>query len=188
MNTLLLFVGVAAILALALQRQEAQATPTAPGSAQPPPPAPFYAAGRLNAKQRDAADIIIEAAQAAGMNPAFMIALAVTESSLGLFESGDAGKSLGLFQLKLATARDYEPTITTGELFDATINARIAMKHLGSLMRQFPGGTAADYAQAWALGGDGYFKQGKRLPAKVNALDRAILDLNLDLSINEVLT
>ena len=188
MNTLLLFVGVAAILALALQRQEAQATPTAPDAAQPPPPAPFYAAGRLNAKQRDAADIIIQAAQAAGVNPAFKVALAVTESSLRPDITGDDLKSIGLFQLQLPTASDYEPTITTGELFDATINARIAMKHLRALLRQWPGGTAADYAQAWALGGAGHFDKHRALPTKVNALDRAIQDLNLDLSINEVLT
>ncbi|MEK7383975.1 MAG: transglycosylase SLT domain-containing protein [Elusimicrobiota bacterium] len=187
MSTLLLFVGVAAILALALQRQEAQATPTAPDAAQPPPPSPFYAAGRLNAKQRDAADLIIQAAQAAGVNAAFMLALAVTESSLRPDITGDDRKSIGLFHLQVATARDYEPTITTGELFDATINARIAMKHLQSLVRQFPRGTAADYTQAWALGGPGHFVKGRTLPAKVNALDRAIQDLNLDLSINEVI-
>jgi len=188
MNTLLIFVGVSAILALALQRQEAQATPTAPDAAQPPPPAPFYAAGKLNAKQRDAADIIIQQAQLAGVKPAFMIALAVTESSLGLFDSGDAGKSLGLFQIKLATARDYAPTITTGELLDNRINAGIAMKHLRGLMRQFPGGTAADYAQAWARGGAGYFTQGRTFPEKVLALQNAIAFLDLPLTVHEVLT
>ena len=101
---------------------------------------------------------------------------------------GDEGKSTGLFQLQLATARDYEPTITTGELFDAAINARIAMRHLRMLQTRWPGGTAADYAQAWALGGAGYFRQRRRLPAKVSALDGAIADLDLPITVNEVLT
>lgn len=188
MGLLLLIAGVAAILALALQRQEAQATPTAPDAAPPPPPGPLYAAGRLNAKQRDAADIIITAAQAGGMNPAFMIALAVTESSLGLFKSGDAGKSLGLFQLKLATARDYAPTITTGELLDNRINAGIAMKHMRSLIRQHPGATVAEYAEGWALGGRGNDWSKIQFDKKALALQNAIAYLDLPLTVNEVLT
>ena len=187
MQMFALIVGVAVILAIALQRKEGQAAQTTPDAAQPLPPAPFYAAGRLSAKQRAAADIIIDAARAAGVNPSFMLALAVTESSLRPDITGDDTKSIGLFQLQVATARDYEPTITTGELFDAAINARIAMKHVKMLLTRWPGGTAADYAQAWALGGAGHFDKGRTLPAKVSALDRAILDLNLNLTINEVI-
>src|SRR2546428_6161470 len=59
----------------------------------------IYNAMILTDDQRQAADLIVQKATAAGLDPSFMLALAVTESSLRPAVVGDDGVSVGLFQI-----------------------------------------------------------------------------------------
>jgi hypothetical protein len=51
-------------------------------------------------------------------------------------------QALGLFQIRLPTARDYRPSMRRSELLDPTANAEVAARHLARLKRrvrrQFP--------------------------------------------------
>lgn len=145
-----------------------------------------YNAKNLTDSQRDAANIIIDAANAAGLNPNFMLALAVTESSLRPTITGDDGISIGLFQLKLSTARDFDPTVTGDDLLTASVNARIAMQDMAALMIKYPGRSYGGYAEAWTLGGTGRFVRGHRNPLKIQHMQDAIAALGLTLHLNEV--
>jgi hypothetical protein len=141
----------------------------------------IFSTGRLTRTQIEMGDLITDKARAAGLNPAFMIALAVTESSLDPRSTGDDGLSLGLFQLnkKFIVATDQE-------LLDADFNAESAMEKMNLLLRSFPGHTYGDYAEAWALGGAGRFRRMRRLPAKLANMENAVRDLSLSLSLQEV--
>ena len=152
-------------------------------------PAPVtYDPHILNRTQRLVADKIMAAASAAGINPAFMLALALTESSLRPAIVGDDGLSLGLFQLQLGTARDHRPNVTQDDLLTTDTNIEIAMLEMRRLMRVYPGFALGDYAEAWTLGGRGRFVTGKRNYTKLTRMHQAIADLNLDLSLKEVAT
>lgn len=141
----------------------------------------FYSPRVLTAGQIDMADRIIEAATGAGLNPSFMIALAVTESSLNPKAIGDDGISMGLFQLNKRFI-----TATDTELLDADFNIDAAMEKMRLLIRSFPGHTFGDYAEAWTLGGTGRFRRMRRNPGKLAAMERAISDLRLTLSLREI--
>lgn len=142
----------------------------------------------LGLSQQIAADTIVTMAQSAGLNPAFMVALAVTESSLAPKVVGDDGISYGLFQIQLSTARDYEPSVLATDLLRPSVNARIAMAFMRDLIDTYPGHTYAAYAEAWALGGPAKFEHGKQDPQKVIHLQKAVTDLAMVLNVYEVLT
>ena len=98
-----------------------------------------------------------DAFKKAGLDPAFMLALAVTESSLNPSVTGDDGLSIGLFQLN----RKFQ-SYTVTQLLEPQLNADAAMVEMLAVMRRFPGHTYGDYAEAWTLGGTGRFKHLKR--------------------------
>jgi len=148
----------------------------------------LYNPARLTDSQRHAANIIADVAYGAGLNPAFLIALAVTESSLRPEIVGDDGVSIGLFQIQLRTAREVSPAVTKTDLLDPLDNALVAVRVLELMRQRYPGHRLGEYAEAWALGGRGKFVLGRALPVKVANMQRAILDLDLRLDLNEVWT
>jgi hypothetical protein len=139
---------------------------------------PIYSKRLLSTEQIAMADLIVDAANAAGVNAPFMLALAVTESSLNPRAVGDDGLSVGLFQLnkKFIQASD-------AELKDPDFNTDAAMNKMALLMRSFPGNSYGDYAEAWALGGARRFRKMRRLPDKLTNMATAIEDLQLTLSL-----
>lgn len=155
--------------------------PSQAEAAPSPGAPPIYSKRVLSAAQIDMADLIIRAAQKAGLDPAFMLALAVTESSLRPDVTGDDGLSIGLFQLN----RKFQ-SYTVTQLLDPYINTDAAMVEMLAVMRRFPGHTYGDYAEAWTLGGTGRFTNLKRNPVKLAAMRRAISDLSLDLDLEAV--
>ena len=154
--------------------------PGSPPPSRPSPASPVYSGRVLSRQQKAMADLIIDKAESFGINPAFMIALAVTESSLSASTVGDDGLSVGLFQLNKRFIQASDD-----ELLDPDFNAEASMEKMNLLMRSFPGHTYGDYAEAWALGGAGRFKKGRRFPAKLTNMQQAINDLNLHLSLTE---
>ena len=171
------------ILAWKLRTQMAQAGRSPSGATPSTGEEPTgYDPMLLDDEQRQAADLIIMKATAAGLDPNFMLALAVTESSLRPAAIGDDGVSVGLFQINTRFSPDYSIT----DLQDASLNAELAMSMMQSLRAEFPGYTYADYAEAWTLGGNGRFNLLRRNPPKVAALRRAVTDLGLNLDINGV--
>lgn len=142
---------------------------------------PLYNASRLTNEQQAMAELIRNEAESSGLNPAFMIALAVTESSLNPRAIGDDGLSFGLFQLNKNFHRYPE-----SQLLDPIFNADTAMVEMLSLLRRFPGNSFNDYAEAWTLGGSGRFTKGRRNPVKRQTMQRAVDDLDLVLDLMEV--
>ena len=147
-----------------------------------------YSPRLLSKAQQLIADKILAAAQGTGINPAFMLALAVTESSLRPTITGDDGISIGLFQLQLGTARDHRPNVSEDDLRKADLNTEIALLEMRRLMMVYPGFPLSDYAEAWTLGGRGHFVKQKRNFAKLTRMYQAIADLDLHLSLKEVAT
>ena len=141
---------------------------------------PIYSSRLLDRQQIRMADLIVSRSQGAELNPQFMLALAVTESSLNPRAIGDDGFSVGLFQLhkKFITA-------TQEELLDAEFNTEAAIQKMALLIRSFPGHSYGDYAEAWTLGGAGRFRKMRRNPVKWTTMQRAIDDLGLDLFLTE---
>mgnify|MGYP001577583459 CR=1 FL=1 len=141
-------------------------------------PSPLYNAGSLTNAQEAMAELIRSEAESAGLDPAFMIALAVTESSLDPSAIGDDGLSVGLFQLN----KKFH-SLSQSQLLDPLTNADTSMVEMLALMRRFPGNTFGAYAEAWTLGGSGRFVKGKTNPGKIRAMQKAIGDLHLDLDL-----
>jgi transglycosylase-like protein with SLT domain len=173
------------VAGLALWRRASASAPM--GLTAPSPPATteqsdrmgIYNPSILTQEQRIAADLIVSKATAAKLDPAFMLALAVTESSLSPAIVGDDGISVGLFQINIRFNTQY----TVADLADPNLNSDLAMTMMQGLIAQYPGHTFADYAEAWTLGGAGRFINGKRNPSKVTAMSRAISDLGLTLDL-----
>lgn len=75
----------------------------------------------------------------ADVHPAYIVAIAVVETG-GTFEAsatGDRGRSLGLCQLQLATARQSLPWITRADLLRPGTNVLAAAIHLGRLIKLY---------------------------------------------------
>ena len=142
----------------------------------------------LTEQQKQMVALISAKADAALLNPSFMVALAVTESSLNPQALGDDGKSAGLFQLTLNTVHYWSPDATLPELFDPDANANWAMLDMRKYLTDFPGHTYGDYAEAWTLGLTGRFRLGHRNPQKVQHMAQAVRDLGLTLNLDEVPT
>jgi soluble lytic murein transglycosylase-like protein len=184
----LLAVGVAVLAAawLLFRRASPAAADTSPDLTIPPIDRPLYSSRALSRPQQLIADKIVNESWLAGLDPAFMLALALTESSLHPTAKGDDGISLGLFQLQLATARDHQRDVTEDDLLRADTNIALAIAEMKRLMKIYPGFSFGDYAEAWTLGGRGRFVRGKRNPLKVQRMREAIDTLDLDLNLNEV--
>lgn len=67
-----------------------------------------------------------------------MGAMAWQESACGKYLHGERGE-IGLFQVKLSTARDIEPGITKKQLLNHRINFRIAKKYFDQKYTEFGG-------------------------------------------------
>lgn len=158
-------------------------SPEGPTSAmgEPEIEAPVFSSSRLTKGQTAMAALIVRTAQEFALDPAFMVALAVTESSLNPNAKGDNGDSLGLFQL----SRKWHADMTETDLLDPGSNASRAMVDMITLTRRHPGHSYGDYAEAWMLGGAGRFSKGRRSPAKVRSMQRAIADLELSLDLTK---
>jgi hypothetical protein len=145
-----------------------------------------FSSQSLSRTQRIVAEKIWRASVDAGVNPAFMLALALTESSLNPLAKGDDGLSIGLFQLQLGTARDHRPDTIESDLLTTEENIRLALLEMKRLMRVYPGFSFGDYAEAWTLGGRGRFVRGRRNQTKLVRMHEAISTLDLHLLLEEV--
>lgn len=140
----------------------------------------------LTDTQKQMVGIIDTAADVENLDPSFMVALAVTESSLRAGIVGDDGISVGLFQLQVATAKAYQAGITLEDLTDAETNAAIAAQYMRHIINSFPGHTFGDYAEAWTLGPAGRFNRNLRNPGKVANMNKAVADLGLSISMGDL--
>lgn len=178
-STMLLVGGVALAGFMMAQKKRPQMAQDASISTGPTQgPNPLYYAGLLTNAQEAMAELIRAEAEASGLDPAFMIALAVTESSLDPSAVGDDGISVGLFQLNKKFHK-----LSHTQLLDPLTNADTSMVEMLALIRRFPGNTFGAYAEAWTLGGSGRFVQGKTNPSKIRQMQKAIADLHLDLDL-----
>lgn len=84
----------------------------------------------------DLATRIYDHAVTAGIPPALGFQLVKIESR---FENTarSYASAIGLTQLRLPTARAYEPTVTPAELMNPDVNLRIGFAYLKDLLRQF---------------------------------------------------
>ena len=71
-----------------------------------------------------------------------VLSLVYAESKGDYSAVGDGGKALGLGQIWLSTAKEYEPEITRGELLTPEANVRILFAHLIHLLEEFNGNIA----------------------------------------------
>ena len=143
----------------------------------------LYDPTRLTPSQRTMANLIIARATAAGLDPAFMVTLAVTESSLRPDAVGADGRSTGLFQFLTSTAAKWRPGVTQDDLKDPALNTDLAMLYMQELMASYPGRSYGDYAEAWTLGGPGRFSKGRRNLLKRERMTQAAADLRLPFNV-----
>jgi len=81
---------------------------------------------------------IYDAATKAGIEPELGFRLVRVESVFDTRAVSSAG-ALGLTQLMLGTAREYEPNVTREQLLDPDVNLRIGFKYLRGLIRDYKG-------------------------------------------------
>lgn len=81
---------------------------------------------------------IYDAATTAGIEPELGFRLVRVESVFDTRAVSSAG-ALGLTQLMLGTAREYEPNVTREQLLDPDVNLRIGFKYLRGLIREYKG-------------------------------------------------
>lgn len=81
---------------------------------------------------------IYDIALTEGIQPAIAFQLVKIESNFKPDARSVAG-AIGYTQLRLATARSYEPGITVRDLHDRDLNLRIGFRYLRSLLRRFDG-------------------------------------------------
>ena len=81
---------------------------------------------------------IYDAATTAGIEPELGFRVVRVESVFDPKAVSRAG-ALGLTQLMLGTAREFEPNVTREQLLDPDINLRIGFRYLRSLIREYKG-------------------------------------------------
>jgi soluble lytic murein transglycosylase-like protein len=86
----------------------------------------------------DLAGAIYDHAITEGIDPALAFRLVQVESSF-LPNARSRAKAIGYTQLKLATARQYEPSVTERDLRVRDVNLRIGFRFLHDLMRKYDG-------------------------------------------------
>jgi soluble lytic murein transglycosylase-like protein len=86
----------------------------------------------------DLARRIFDAATTAGIEPELAFRLVRVESVFDPRAVSPAG-ALGLTQLMLGTAREFEPNVTREQLLDPDVNLRIGLKYLRGLIRDYKG-------------------------------------------------
>jgi soluble lytic murein transglycosylase-like protein len=86
----------------------------------------------------DLASRIYDHATDAGIPPALGFQLVKIESRF-INSATSYASAIGLTQLRLPTARSYEPTVTPADLMNPDVNLRIGFAYLKDLLRQFHG-------------------------------------------------
>jgi soluble lytic murein transglycosylase-like protein len=86
----------------------------------------------------DLARRIYDASVTAGIEPELAFRLVRVESVFDPSAASPVG-AMGLTQLMLGTAREFEPNVTREQLLDPDINLRIGLKYLRSLIREYKG-------------------------------------------------
>lgn len=86
----------------------------------------------------DLAAAIYDIALTEGIQPAIGFQLVRVESNFTPDARSHMG-AIGYTQLRLPTARSYEPTITVRDLHDRDLNLRIGFRYLRDLLRRFNG-------------------------------------------------
>jgi len=86
----------------------------------------------------DLAAAIYDIALTEGIQPSVAFQLVKVESNFKPDARSVAG-AIGYTQLRLPTARSYEPTVTARDLHDRDKNLRIGFRYLRSLLRRFEG-------------------------------------------------
>lgn len=81
---------------------------------------------------------VYDAAVTAGIEPELGFRLVRVESVFDPRAQSHAG-AMGLTQLMLGTAREYEPSVSREQLLDPEINLRIGFKYLRGLIRDYKG-------------------------------------------------
>jgi len=81
---------------------------------------------------------IIRAASRHGLDQRLAFRLVKRESSFRVNMVGDVGE-IGLTQIKPATARDLEPDITIGRLFEPDVNLDLGFAYLAQLRKRYHG-------------------------------------------------
>ena len=81
---------------------------------------------------------IYDAATTAGIEPELGFRLVRVESVFDTRAVSSAG-ALGLTQLMLGTAREFEPNVSREQLLDPDVNLRIGFKYLRGLIRDYKG-------------------------------------------------
>ncbi len=84
----------------------------------------------------DLARRIYDASVAAGIEPELGFRLVRVESVFNPRAQSPVG-ALGLTQLMLGTAREFEPNVTREELLDPDVNLRIGFRYLRALIREY---------------------------------------------------
>lgn len=87
---------------------------------------------------RGLAELIYETALREGLDPELGFRLVRVESSFRRGAVGPAG-SIGLAQVRPATARWLQPGISRAELFEPETNLRLGFRYLGLLLREYGG-------------------------------------------------
>ncbi|MBL0172930.1 MAG: transglycosylase SLT domain-containing protein [Gemmatimonadaceae bacterium] len=86
----------------------------------------------------DLARRVYDAAVTAGIEPELGFRLVRVESVFDTKATSPVG-AVGLTQLMLGTAREFEPNVTRELLLDPDVNLRIGFKYLRSLIREYKG-------------------------------------------------
>jgi len=86
----------------------------------------------------DLARRVFDAAVVAGIEPELAFRLVRVESVFNAKATSPVG-AVGLTQLMLGTAREFEPTVTHEQLLDPDVNLRIGFKYLRTLIREYDG-------------------------------------------------
>jgi len=84
----------------------------------------------------DLAASIYDIALSEGIDPALGFQLVKVESSFKAGAQSSAG-AIGYTQVQLATARFYDPSVTSRELFERDVNLRIGFRFLNDLLGKF---------------------------------------------------
>jgi len=86
----------------------------------------------------DLASAIYDIALTEGVQPAIGFQLVKVESSFKPDAQSSKG-ALGYTQLRLPTARSYDPTVTARDLHNRDVNLRLGFRYLRDLLRRFNG-------------------------------------------------
>lgn len=93
-------------------------------------------------------EVIVSASKQYGVDPNLIKAFIRTESSWNPKAIGDDGKSYGLMQVQLTTARETagNSALTTAQLMDPTVNILVGTKYVAKQLARYPGNKNAAFS------------------------------------------